>query len=63
MIYLVRCELFFYITGATIIYFAHDSKSPLLWDVDCENSLVSLAIFPGYFDYITAVDFNISNDH
>ena len=52
MICLVRCELF---VGRTIIYSVHehDLKSPLLWDVDCGNSRMSLAIFPGSFDYIS----------
>ena len=51
MICLVRCELFFHITGAIIhSVHEHDLEWPLLWDVDRGNSHISLATFPGYFD-------------
>ena len=50
-----QMRAFFHISGATVIYSVHehDLKSPLLWDVDRGNSHMSLAIFPGYFDYIS----------
>ena len=54
---LVRCELFFYITGATIIYSIHEQDLTLPWLLDvnctCGNSHISLPIFPGYFDYLS----------